>query len=384
MQDAATWIAFNLPVGVVMTLMDNDIPVKAGDPVWNLKNCGRCIDLVGTGQTESVDLTQVNMNDCISSFFWRRVDLNLGAIELYDDVDFKGNRLTLFLAEWPVGTIIPLSDWWLNDRVSAVRWTMLHDLQTVALFENTDGTGRAYQNIKGWGVMKKEVAAMDQVAFSDVMSAFSWDAQIPVKEIIAPISMNLQVQLNDSHSLSQVFDGTNNGPSSLPVDLTLSETDAQQLTVTDTTTNLVSTKIGVQASWDAGVSKGTLTFELTYTYTKTDTKTTQDTTTINLGVKETVNVVAYSSYSAKLIVQIGKVPPTTFKTTADRWYAVPVTGSTPDGDLYKRTEQISGNISGGLQGRTTTNVVCTPLPGHENDPQFKSTGGKPLVINLQR
>lgn len=141
MQDAATWVAFNLPVGVVMTLIDNNTPVESGHLVWELRNCGRCIDLVGTGQTEAVDLTQCNMNDCVSSFFWRKVDLAQGAIELFDDVNFQGNRSTLFLGEWPMGTAVSLENWWLRGRVSSVRWHMLDDRQTVALFSNTDGTG---------------------------------------------------------------------------------------------------------------------------------------------------------------------------------------------------------------------------------------------------
>lgn len=32
------------------------------------------------------------MSDCVSAFFWRLVDLDLGAIELFDDSDFNGNR----------------------------------------------------------------------------------------------------------------------------------------------------------------------------------------------------------------------------------------------------------------------------------------------------
>ena len=38
-----------------MTVMDNDIAPKAGTPVMDLSQCGRCIDLVGSGQTEAVD-----------------------------------------------------------------------------------------------------------------------------------------------------------------------------------------------------------------------------------------------------------------------------------------------------------------------------------------
>ena len=55
MFDNATFVSFNLPVGTVMTLMDNVTPVPGGHTVSDLSNCGRCVDLVGTGQTEGVN-----------------------------------------------------------------------------------------------------------------------------------------------------------------------------------------------------------------------------------------------------------------------------------------------------------------------------------------
>jgi hypothetical protein len=67
--DRATFAAFNLPVGTVMTLMDNVKPVPAGKPVADLSGCGHCVDLVGTGKTEAVDLEVINMNDSVSAFF---------------------------------------------------------------------------------------------------------------------------------------------------------------------------------------------------------------------------------------------------------------------------------------------------------------------------
>jgi hypothetical protein len=52
----ATFVAFNLAVGTVMTLMDNVQPVPATGTVADGSGCGPCIDLVGTGKMEAVDL----------------------------------------------------------------------------------------------------------------------------------------------------------------------------------------------------------------------------------------------------------------------------------------------------------------------------------------
>ena len=59
-QDNATWIAFCLPVGIVMTLTDNSVSLEpitqspssssqAPPPLVGLKNAGKVVDLVGTG-----------------------------------------------------------------------------------------------------------------------------------------------------------------------------------------------------------------------------------------------------------------------------------------------------------------------------------------------
>jgi hypothetical protein len=49
MQDQATWVAFNLPVGTVVTLVDNVITRTGWRRVGDLADLGRCVDLVGTG-----------------------------------------------------------------------------------------------------------------------------------------------------------------------------------------------------------------------------------------------------------------------------------------------------------------------------------------------
>src|SRR4051794_7319559 len=52
--DQTTWVAFNLPVGVVMTLTQHWKPEVAGQP-YNFKDRGVCVDLIGNGQIQTVD-----------------------------------------------------------------------------------------------------------------------------------------------------------------------------------------------------------------------------------------------------------------------------------------------------------------------------------------
>jgi hypothetical protein len=61
----------------------------------------------------------------------------------------------LFLSEWAAATSTPLTDWYIDDRASSVRWTSLCDAQMVQLFQHNNSTGASYNNIKGWGSLKE-------------------------------------------------------------------------------------------------------------------------------------------------------------------------------------------------------------------------------------
>jgi hypothetical protein len=173
LNDAASWVAFNLPLGQVVTLAEH-VPAPApGISVGELSTFGRCIDLVGTGQTESVDLSRVNMNDCASAFFWRYVDLSQGALEIYDDANFGGNRNVIFLSEWPANTTISIADWWLNDRVTSLRWTTLPESRVVIVAEHRDGSGRAFGTQAG--TAGNQIPDMGGLHFNDAISSFRWE-----------------------------------------------------------------------------------------------------------------------------------------------------------------------------------------------------------------
>jgi hypothetical protein len=369
MFDQATYVAFNLPVGTVMTLMDNVQPVQAGKTVADLSGCGRCIDLVGTGKTEAVDLMQVNMNDCVSSFFWREVDLNLGAIEVFDDVNFAGNRSTIFLSEWNSGAIYSIADWWLQDRISSVRWRTLGDRQTAVLFDNYDGTGDQYNNIKGWGAVK-EIASLPDVSFNDRATSFRWDGVVPVKEIIAPFNV-IAGTGSGSSGLTSVVNGTNSSSAQQPVTVTLTNTDAQTVTVATTDQHVAGISSTFSQAIKAGAPLGlggesttTWSVTLNYSYTHSDTKTKSETKTIALSVSQTVNAPPNTTYKATLLVDIGQIPPTVYHTTAQRWYNVPMTGAQQDpqnNNWYKRIEPVTVSIAGSLASSTRVNIETKPV-----------------------
>lgn len=107
----ACWVTWNLPVGTVMTMMELDKTPEKNQPIADPRGCGRTVELVGTGKTEAVDLTRVYMTTCVKGFWWRELDLSMGAVEIFDGngsqiVETQAyHRQTIFLSEWAPGVI---------------------------------------------------------------------------------------------------------------------------------------------------------------------------------------------------------------------------------------------------------------------------------------
>ena len=68
-------------------------------------------------------------------------------IELFSDADYKGVRQIVFMSEWSAGSLVKISDWHMQDRLSSVRWIDLDDTLHIELYEHSNGTGKRYQNI---------------------------------------------------------------------------------------------------------------------------------------------------------------------------------------------------------------------------------------------
>ncbi len=380
-QDATTWVAFNLPVGTVMTLADNYV-VAPGRPIYDLKDLGVVADLVGTGKTEAVDLAKININDKVSMLFWRRVDLAIGAIELYEHANFGGNRTVLFLADWPRDAVHALTHWYIHDRASSARWSTLLDTQKASLYANADGTGASYPNIKGWGSFR-EVADFGSVGFTDKLSSFSWSGLVPMKELIEPVQINLGPFGQSGTSLYAHASGRNDSSQPSKQTVTLQQSNAETVTLTVTNTFTVGTQVSFSFKTNYVVAESSMTVQLSFTYAHTETSTTTVTNTTNLSVVQDFSVPAYCDYEATLMVQLGVLPPTaTYSTAAWRWYVDQLSGSAldPSNGWYKRRETVTFQLSGSLACGTRLDVKATPLPGHGETASAEKFAKIPPVI----
>ncbi|MFY0535202.1 hypothetical protein [Nannocystis pusilla] len=141
-QDCPSFVRYNIPKGHVVTLLDNVTTAKF--PF--LDRAGRVYDIIGDGEEHDVDLRQFNMNDCVSAFVWRIVDLSQGQVFLFQGADFTGARTALFPSEWQFDKDHSMVEWYINDRLSSIKWQGLFDTVNMILYEHIGG-GVSFQNV---------------------------------------------------------------------------------------------------------------------------------------------------------------------------------------------------------------------------------------------
>lgn len=363
------WVAFNLPVGTVVTLTQYTNFSQGGLP-GNLSGAGATVDLIGTGSTESVSVVALGLEDDIRGFFHRAVDISQGAIELHEKVDFSGRRQLLFLAEWNQDVIVSLDKWYMNNRVHALKWGTIPETATAKLSENTDGTGAAFSNIKGWGSFKEQ--NLDAVNLGGRISGFSWMNVTPVKEIIDVVSVDLSRYIRNSESLHSDSSGTNRTPAEQTQTIAINKTQAETVSVEVSSTITTGTELSASYSVSGLFASWSMSITLSFSYSKTTTKTTSVTQSTDISVVQEFNIPPQSSFVAVFTQQMAVLPPNTyFQTTATRWYTDQIAGSTPDpsnNGWYKRVEKINLNLSCALAVGTTLEIESTPLDVPEPPP----------------
>ncbi|CAD6443794.1 9987e917-9b40-4ca7-b24d-d8d64c55a178 [Sclerotinia trifoliorum] len=271
-----------MPVGIVMTLL---AAIKTDGLIADLSNALTCIDLVRTGKTKAADLVPAGLNDQISMFFCRTLDLNMGAIEPFDAADFTGRRSTISL----------------SGRLQ---------YKTATIYDGADRTGVSYNNTKGWGTTK-EIARLSDVRLNDVVSSFKWQSVNPVKEIIEPFNTTA----SNSSTEGGLISNSNNTDAPQEVTVTLNNSSAQTMAAG------VEGIASASAQWNVAVN---------YSYTRTGTVSKSETKTVDLSISAKATAPPRTKYKATLIVTIGKLPAREYFTTAQRWYKDLVIGSQAD------------------------------------------------------
>jgi hypothetical protein len=314
------------------------------------------VELVGTGKTEAVDLTRVYMTTCVKGFWWREVDLSMGAVEIFDGngsqiVETQAyHRQTIFLSEWAPGVIYSFNFWWMNDKISCARWHTLLHRQTLSLFEHANGTGFEFNNIRAWG-KTKEAYDLHVINHGNNLSAFSWTSVNPIKEKIEPVTIS-----QDRSTCSMLYNekkGVNYSYQAQPNKISLMEPATQELTIESTDATATSVKACLQSTVVSGCEKRESydvqwTLSVSHSWDDASVKSKTYTHTEALTFEEPLYISPRSRYIAKLYVPVRKLVHEEYKTTATRWYKQRLAGCVQDGSLYKRDETVMVHVNGTL------------------------------------
>ena len=373
LQDSTRWVAFNLPTGVVLTLLEYFTAGIPGQP-YNFASCGRTLDLIGNGQLQTVDLTVVGCGDCMSAFVWRNVDLNSGAFQMFEGANFAGNRNTFFLAEWPRATSLSLENWYIQNRASSAYYGALTN-QLISLNAKSDFTGGAV-SFAGWLSSRGQGADLSVYGLNDTIGAWKWDMRTPLTTSVAPFSPPVQFASDSSMSISSTITGTNASDAEITDVVTIDCQGQQSVTVSVTDTlhigGSLSVTVGYKETAGVGVSTElslSLTVSMAVDYTQEQSKALTATQTIDVSNQQTVAIPPRCNYTSELTMTFGRILPSSFSTMGTYYYDVPVPGSTPDSGMslaygrpvYAVQQTVTGRISGGIATNTYSNTTTTPI-----------------------
>jgi hypothetical protein len=366
----ATWLAFNLPLGVVVTLTSNFAAASAGQPV-NFAGADVCVDLIGNGQVQTVDLGLVGANDKISAFIWRQVDLKAGVFQLFADTGCSGIGNTFFLSEWPLDATFSLNGWCMADQASSAYVGGL-GVGIVTLAENPDGTGRRCV-FNAWlaGLSGPNGKSIDlgERGFMDCLSAWNWTPQLPVHQDVVIKGRKVSMDTAKGATLSQK--GRNSGTQTVTQTANFSYSQTQSCTVSLSTTSTYTYTESASFSMNYGEASGEVGFEASQEFQTSMGKETTNSETITLTVQQDFDVEAGYDWDAQIQLHYGSFPATRFNASGTYYYEIQVPNSVPDPAmatqlgypmLYRLNADLTYMISAGFGVQSEATITTTPIP----------------------
>ncbi len=373
LQDATTWIAFCLPPGTVCTLFDNVVKNPPENP-YDFSGLGICVDLIGNGATQTVDLQAYGASGTLSAGIWRQVTLSEGWFQLFRDAGCQGPFNTIFLDEWPTGKANSLSGWWIDKQASSINYPCLTPPQQLVLSANSDGTGQSVTvgAANAFGSFTKPATAdFASSKMNGKIQSFTCAVIPPVQAIIEQATVPYSVTIPaEGQTFLETVSGINAG--SQPVQISLPVAQSQSLTISQTTTLqysmsvTVSTTVSVTDGLPGDTTTGSITTSFTATVSDTTTKTTSKTQTLQLGATPTFSAPPQTNYSATASISFGDLPPTPVTTTGQFYYTQNLPGSIldPSSGYYMLTSPVIVNVTGAVSTQVSIDVTETPLsPG---------------------
>lgn len=331
-QDNTTFIVFNLPPNIVCTLCNH---IVKNSNHYDFSGAGTCVDLIGNGQIQTIDMWQYGANDVLSGGIWRKVDPSKGWFQLFKHTDQRGTFATIFLDEWPSSEPNSIAKWWLQDESSSINYPCLTPPQLLKLFDHSNGSG--HQKVLGASNAlgeydKKAVVNLTESGTTDKVSSFSYSLIPPTDAVIDNIEIDISESIQPSGSITDKISGINDSSQAIPITKTVA-TD-ESTSITNTTTLQIETGVSVEASISTTVAVGdfvsfnstlSLSFNVTIGASSTLSTTTTNTHSLENQVQFTVS--PHSKYSCEWMIAIGQFPKTEITHTGHFYYEQKLPGS---------------------------------------------------------
>lgn len=379
LENKATWVAFNLPAGVAMTLLATANSGVAGEP-YNFANCGVCVDLIGNGEIQTVDLTLVGADNSLSGYIWRNVNMNDGLFQLFEHENFTGKRNTFFLGEWSQ-SFHTLGQWAISGIASSAYFNGL-SVQSFALYDNAAGTTTSTTaptcvDFAGW-LDIGSMANFKALGFDNKTLGWSWSLLTPLFSTVAPFSVTVEnVTQDPSLSVTSTITGSNTGGATIVDEVSVTSENQQSMTLSvsesQTTGSVRDFKWTVEESAEVEGTGEKSSYDINLSFsqdhTRSEDKQTAVTETITLQVDQQIAVPANCAYSSTLTVFFSAIPRTPFTAPGSFYYDQPVPQSVLDPDMsasmnkpiYVVTQDVTGFFGGGIASDTVSSTETTAL-----------------------
>jgi hypothetical protein len=390
MNDAATWIAFRLPAGTVCTLVQHVMqsPPPAPPPPekpsgsdsgpsdiynpYNFAHAGICVDLIGNGEVQTVDLEAYEANDCLSGGIWRQVDLTTGWFQLFEHFECAGRFNTIFFGEWTASKPHALTNWTLNGAGSSANYPCLTPPQKLFLTVNPNGPGQQLalgaKNRFGTWDNKATIDFRDS-GMNDRIQAFQYSLLEPARAKIESVTQQYKVPIGQT--FAQNFTTVNRSDAKIECSVLVAQ--GNKTTVFSETTLAYAMSLGVSQTTTVklgikgiGEVSGSITTSFEAKASQTTSRSYTEEESSDLSQEITFTAPPWKEYFGSATISTGSLSGMTVTTTGQFYYDQELPGATEvqEGNrtFYLLSNPVTVVLSGGVASQVDVAVTEKDIP----------------------
>ena len=257
----------------------------------------------------------------------------------------------------------------MENKTSSIDWSHLGDICCVVFhdsYKESTGNGKSFSDDFGWNI-EKENLNLCHIGCDNCLSVFQWSVKPPIAEEWSTAYFPVPQTEKVLRSYADENSGVNVFPTTIESVLSIRVEDAQSVEASCSNTSDYGWSTTVNVGYNPPDSAGGFFINCSFTavtnYSNTTSTTTTTVTTWDIEVSDIVTILARCTYYVKSLVQIKEIQPSTITLPGYRWYADQVSRSVydPIKDAYKRAENLTISISGGIASTTNISTSYSPI-----------------------